>query len=295
MSQFRRVKSELFQGGIKDLKSAITAMRGIDATPVEREFDQKWAVELRDRVKTGLAVSFHWAVADVAIDGKSQRMRMNGQHSSWALAELLKGNELPDDLAIHLDTYSADGKDAAIQLFRQFDARKSARSKEDISGAYQMFHENIKHCNRTVAKLAVEGVNWYRREVDKAPGKSGDEIYDLFNEERLHPFVILMDEVITLKCPELKRCPVLAAAFGTWWEDAKASAEFWRSVAQGNGDDAASDLDTELLRIKEEKEKTTARDLYAKCAKAWLAHQDGNRVTNFKVNTKKKDLPRIAA
>lgn len=295
MSGFKRVKSELFEGGAKQLRPAVEAMRGITATSVEREFDQKWAAELRQRVKDGLAVSFHWAVADVTIDGKAQRLRMNGQHSSWALSELLRENELPDNLAIHLDTYKADGKQAAVLLFRQFDARKSARSKEDISGAYQMFHDNIRHCNRTVAKLAVEGVNWYRREVDKAPGASGDEIYELFNEDRLHPFVILVDEVVTSKCPEMKRVPVMAAAFGTWWEDAKQAAEFWRAVALGSSEDAAFDLDAELLRIKDEKDKVTARDLYAKCVKSWRAYQDGIRVTNFKVNTRNKDLPRIAA
>jgi hypothetical protein len=298
MSQFKRLKSELFQGGGTQLRTVIEAHRAIEGTPVEREFDLKWADELKDRVARGLAISFFWAVADLPDGAKPMRLRLNGNHSSWALAELLKDNALPDDLAIHLDTYSISDRDAAVLLFRQFDARKSARSKEDISGAYQCFHETIRGCNRRTAKLAIEGCAWYRREVQEGPVRSGDELYSLFNEERLHPFVLMMNDLISSKCNELKRVPVAAAVYGSWLDDAQHCTDFWKLVALGSKrveQDAASDLDDELMRIREEKEKVSARDLYAKCAKAWEASKDGKRVTSFKVNTKTKGLPVIAA
>ena len=60
-----------------------------------------------------------------------------------------------------------------------------------------------------------------------------------------------------------------------------------------NENDAAADLDVELIRIKDEKEQVSARDRYAKCAKAWHAFNDSIRVTNFKVNTKTKGLPSL--
>jgi hypothetical protein len=295
MSTFKRVKSELFQGGAKELQATIEEMRSIAITPVEREFDLRWATELKTRVVDGKAVAFHWAVADMADSGGFTRMRVNGQHSSWALADLLRENALPDNLVIHLDTYSVSNQDGAVLLFRQFDARKSARSKEDISGAYQCFQPELRTCNRNILKTAVEGVIWYRREVQEKPVASGDDIYWLFNEQRLHPFFVMLNETLKSgKANELKRVPVIAAAYGTWLDDAKVSGEFWRLVALGsnrNVSDAASDLDAELIRIRDEKEKCNARDLYAKCAKAWEAHGDGARVSNFRVNTKKKGLP----
>lgn len=297
MSSFKRVNSELFQGGTKELRSTIESVRSITATPVEREFDARWAMELKNRVVDGRAVSFNWSVADMEHDGESVRMRVNGQHSSWALAELLREKMLPGGLAIHLDTYSVSDESGAVLLFRQFDARKSARSKEDISGAYQCFQPELRDCNRNVLKSAVEGVTWYRREVQAQPVKSGDDIYELFDEKRLHGFFRMIDEVLRGgKANELKRVPVLATAYGTWLDDAKQAAEFWRLTALGsnrNVGDAASDLDAELLRLRDDKEKINARDIYAKCAKAWMAYNDGIRVTSFKVNTKKKGLPSL--
>jgi hypothetical protein len=270
MSEFRRVKSEVFEGGEKQLRKVIETVRSINATPVERSFDAKWALDLKERILNGHAVTFLWAVA-----------------------------KLPDGLAVHLDTYSVSDEDGAVMLFRQFDARKSSRSKEDISGAYQCFHESLRNVHRGVARFAVEGVIWYRREVQEAPVPSGDDVYKLFNEERLHPFFLQMDATLRDgKANELKRVPVMAAAYGTWIDDAKQSAEFWRLAALGSKrteEDAASDLDAEMLRLKETKEKVNARDLYAKCHKAWDAFGKHIRVGNFKVNTRTKGLPVIAA
>jgi hypothetical protein len=298
MADFKRVKSELFEGGGTKLRAVIEAHRAIQATPVEREFDLKWAQELKTRVAEGRAVSFSWAIADLPVGGKISRLRMNGNHSSWALAELLKEDALPSNLAIHLDTYSVSDKDGAVLLFRQFDNRKSSRTKEDISGAYQCFHEEIRECNRRTAKLAVEGVAWYRRDVQELPVPSGDDLYNLFNESRLHPFINMLNGVIDSKCNELKRVPVAGAVYGTWLDDARKCEQFWRLAALGSKraeSDAASDLDDELVRIRDEKERVTAGNLYAKCAKAWEAFKDGKRVTSFKVNTKAKGLPAIAA
>jgi hypothetical protein len=301
VSEFKRLKSELFEGPPEKLRRVIESHRALEATPVEREFDEKWAKEIRERVLKGLAVSFFWAVADLPLDGKIMRLRMNGNHSSWALNELLKDGELPHSLAIHLDTYSVSDKDGAVLLFRQFDNRKSSRTKEDISGAYQCFHETIRGCKRAVAKLAVEGTAWYRREIQGIAVPSGDELYELFNQSQLHPFILMADMVIDSKSNELKRVPVAAAMYGTWLDDGRKATDFWKLVALGSKrsvTDAASDLDDELVRIKTEKdgkEKVRAGDLYAKCAKAWTAFLDGSRVANFKVNTKAKGLPVIAA
>ena len=295
MSQFRRVKSEVFEGGAKELRQAIEAIRRITATPVEREFDQKWALDLKGRIADGKAVTFLWAVADMPKEGGFARLRVNGQHSSWALEQLLKENALPGGLAIHLDTYSVTDEDGAVLLFRQFDARKSARSKEDISGAYQCFQPDLLDCKRSVLKVAVEGVTWFRREWQKIAVPSGDDIYKLFDEKRLHPFFVGIDAILKDgKSNELKRVPIMAVTFGTWEDDARSAADFWRLVALGskrNEEDAATDLSAELLRIREVKEKVSAHDLAAKCVKAWDAFNNNVRVSNFKVSTKKKGLP----
>jgi hypothetical protein len=295
MSGFKRLKSELFEGGEKELRPVIQRVRAIAASPVEREFDNKWALDLKNRVLEGQAITFVWAVADMPDAGGFRTLRVNGQHSSWCLDELLKEEKLPSGLAIHLDTYSVADEAGAVQLFRQFDARKSARSKEDISGAYQCFQEALRECSRSVLKTAVEGLTWFRREVQELPVKSGDDIYTLFDEKRLHPFFLMSDHVLANgKSNELKRVPIMAAAYGTWLDDAKQATEFWQYVAAGTNrveEDAATDLDVEILRIREVKEKVSAGEMYAKCHKAWHAYNNGVRVTNFKIKMKGKRLP----
>jgi hypothetical protein len=294
---FRRLKSELHEGGERELRRVIEEIRAISATPVEREFNAKWALDLKARIQDGKAVSFLWAVADMPSEGRFVRLRINGQHSSWALAELLKAGELPGGLAIYLDTYSVSNEAGAVNLFRQFDARQSARRPEDISGAYQCFQPALRDCHRGVLKTAVEGITWYRREVQGKPVASGYDIYKLFDEQRLHPFLLAMNDTLKDgKANELKRVPILAAAFGTSLDDHAQAVEFWRLTALGtkrNEEDAATDLDNEILRLRNDKEKVTAGDLYAKCAKAWDAFNNGIRVSNFRVNTKKKGLPPI--
>lgn len=295
MSTFRRTKSEVFEGGAKELRGVIERIRAISATPVEREFDVKWALDLKARVLAGQALTFIWAVADMPSAGGLVRLRVNGQHSSWALDELLKAEQLPDNLAIHLDTYTVANEDGAVMLFRQFDARKSARSKEDVSGAYQCFQPELRECLRGILKVAAEGVTWYRREWARVAVPSGDDVYSIFGEKRLHPFFLMVNDVLKDgKSNELKRVPIMATIFGTVLDDAKAAAEFWRLVALGgkrNEEDAAVDLSNELIRIREDKEKVSAHDLAAKCVKAWDAYSNGVRVTNFKVSTRTKGLP----
>jgi hypothetical protein len=275
----------------------VERIRDMEHSPVERDFDPVWANDLKQRIVRGEAITFFWAVAEVARDTSFVSLRVNGQHSSFALGELLQEDALPDDVAIHLDTYAASNGDGAVMLFRQFDARKSARSKEDISGAYQCLHEALAKCNRNILKAAADGVTWYRRVVEEAAIRSGDDVYTIFNETRLHPFFLLADRVLgDGKSNELKPMPVLATMYGTWLMDAKVAEEFWPLVAMGqnrNAADAAADLDAELIRIRDEQEKVSARDRYAKCVKAWHAFNDDIRVSNFKVNTKKKGLPRL--
>jgi len=183
-------------------------------------------------------------------------------------------------------------------LFRQYDARKSARSREDISGAYQCFHPALVNCKRSVGRTAIEGIAWYTREVQRQPVPSGDDLYTMFNEERFHPFILMMDGVIDEKSRELKRVPIMAAAWGSWLDDAKAAADFWMSVAAGSkrtAQDAGTDLDVEIMRMREDKDKVNAHDLYEKCAKAWFAYGDGIRVNNFRVNTRRKGVTAIAS
>jgi hypothetical protein len=74
------------------------------------------------KVGLGELISFQWATAKL----DSKVYRVNGQHSSTMLARL-NGN-FRDNCVVHLDEFEVDSKDGLVNLFRQYDPRKSSRS-----------------------------------------------------------------------------------------------------------------------------------------------------------------------
>jgi hypothetical protein len=246
---------------------------------------------LKQAIGVGWAIPFNWALVRYA----GKQYRMNGQHSSRAILEY--EGDLPDELVIHLDKYEAFDKAGMANLFHQFDARWSSRSKADVSGAYQGLNEDVASCARDKAKIAIEGVAWHRRNIEKLPTKGGDEVYELFFEDALYPFVKWVDEVLSVKTPEMKRSAVLGAMYATFCKSEKGAREFWRAVAINNvTDDSAPSavLSNELVKSKESKTPMAPGEYYAKCIKAWNAFREGGQIRSLLVNTK-KGLPDIAA
>jgi hypothetical protein len=68
----------------------------------------------------GELISFQWATAKL----DSKVYRVNGQHFSTMLARL-NGN-FRHNCVVHLDEFEVDSKDGLVNLFRQYDPRKTA-------------------------------------------------------------------------------------------------------------------------------------------------------------------------
>ena len=113
-----------------DLAKAFSTM---PASVSERDLKPKRIAYLKEAVLNGLAITFNWATVEIAETGKT--VRMNGNHSSNMLAEL--DGAFPTGLRVHVDHYSAPTMHDAVQLFRQMDSRLSARTIDDVAGAYQ--------------------------------------------------------------------------------------------------------------------------------------------------------------
>ena len=57
----------------------------------------------------------------------------------------------------------------------------------------------------------------------------------LFGEQGLHGFLCWLGELFSIKTPELKRVPIVAAAYGTFIANEKEAQKFWSQVARGRG------------------------------------------------------------
>jgi hypothetical protein len=198
----------------------------MQASPTERDLDPRRVRHLKDKIKAGVAVAFHWASAELfepATPDKPEqrlRLRMNGNHSSTALLEL--NGEFPDGLIAHVDDYEVSDTWGLALLFRQFDDKKSARTPKDICGAYQGLFESLRDVPKDTAKLAVEGISWHRQFIENPqglPALRGDDVGILFGETPLHGFIRFLGELFTIKTPELRKASIVAAIYETFIRD----------------------------------------------------------------------------
>ena len=282
-ASFKLLKSEV-QPLTRELAETF---KNLEPSPTERELDPKRIKHLKEKAEAGLLVTFQWSRASMG----GKQLRMNGQHSSNMLCEL--NGAFPEGLYVHIDDFEVNGPEGLALLFRQFDDRKSSRSPADVAGAYQMLHAGLHGVARPVAKLGIEGVCYWKQHVEGLPVPPGDDKYRQFNETGLHEFLLWINEVYSIKTPELRRAQIAAAMYATFIKDAAAARKFWADVARGGvefEDNApASILDGWLKAAKEGelKEDLKPAQYYQGCIYAWNAFREDKQIKDVKADTKK--------
>jgi hypothetical protein len=224
---------------------------------------------------------------------------MNGQHSSTSMVE--KSEFLPEHVAIHLDTFEADNSAAMGVLFRQFDARFSARSKHDVAGAYHGLVKELTGVSKRKAKLGIEGVGWYERAIEGLPVPSGDDLYEKLLVPTYHGFMRWLEKILVHgKTRELEKAAIVAAMYATFITSESGSQDFWPHVAKC---DLPDDSDPRMVLARDFQEAIDPEkkvdplkpaECYHKCIKAWNAFRAGEKIRSLNINTK-KGLPNIAA
>lgn len=256
-------------------------------SPTERDLDPKRVKHLKEKAEAGVLVTFNWARARL----NGEWLRMNGQHSSAMLANL--NGEFPNNLIVHLDEYEVDSPEGLALLFRQYDDRKSGRSPSDVSGAYQGLYEPLHDVPKDMAKIAIEGVVWYRRNIEGMPVPSGDDQYHMFNEVGLYTYVKWAAEVFGLKTPELKRVSILSSMYATFITNELEAKAFWYLVSRGGKEyeDAhpATTISQWLQKAyaREFKKLPKPGEFYQACVYAWNAYREDKTITSIKFDTKK--------
>jgi len=257
-------------------REMVDEQMNLPPSPTERALSQKRVSFLRERFDAGLFHPPHWVQAIVA----GKKMRANGMHSSTMLSKL--NGSFPDHMKVHLDVFECPDMASLAMLFRQFDARQSARSPTDVAGAYQGLRPELALVGRHIAKLGAEAITWYRQyvaEEDDVP--RGDDRYVVFNREQNHPFLQWVGELFgSAKVPpELGKPPVFAALYATFSVDKDAADDFWREVANG-GREFSEDYPTTTLAawLSEAHHKdfeVKPKGMYQGCIYAWNAVRQG--------------------
>lgn len=277
----------LVKSDVKPLTRELAqSFRDMEPAPVERELDPKRVKYLRGKAADGHLITFHWST--VNYQGRS--LRMNGQHSSTMLTEL--DGMFPEGLTVHLDEYSAESEDGLTELFRQFDDRRSGRTAGDVSGAYQMLIPGLRNVPKPIAKIGVEGITWQRANIEGIFVPHGDDRYRVFNEDGVVPYLQWLGQLFSIKTPELRKIPVVAAMYGTFKANPTEARTFWEQVARGgieHEDNAPSSMLDAWLRLqKEEKpEGLKPGNIWQGCVYAWNSYREGRSLRDIRYNTTK--------
>lgn len=260
--------------------------RDLEPSPTERDLQPARVKHLRKKAEDGLLVTFHWSTAQFG----NRRLRMNGQHSSAMLCDL--DGAFPEGMSVHLDEYGVENDHDLALLFRQFDDRKSGRTTSDVSGAYQGLYEDLRGVPKEFAKLAIEGVGWWMKQIEGLPVGSGDDIYDLFGRSDLHEFIRWLGiDVLSSKTKEMHKTPIVAAIFATYDRNASAAKNFWVQVAKGGLDfdesSPATALDNWLKTLHEQKPghkaEMKAAWYYQGAIFAWNAYRADKTLKNGQI------------
>lgn len=273
-------------GMTHDLAEEFRTMKG---SSTERPLNIRRTEHLTEKMQAGLAVPFRWAKARYP---NGEEVRVNGQHSSHAVGEL--NGAFPENMAVTIDVYHVDNDSDAIELFRQFDDRKSGRTPVEVCNAYKNARPGLKGLVTEDLKVVVEGEAWHRRQIEKVYSPDGDDRYKLLNLDEMEDVFIWGSKVLTEGCKEIRSPYITAAMIATYRAEADRARSFWRSVANEamdtKGEDPAAVLFDwiQAYRNKELKKQPGAKEVYNGCIYAWREDGKDNDISMIRYRLTKK-------
>lgn len=267
--------------------------RDMKPSPTERDLLPKRLKALHEKAEMDVLVSFLWSYA--RLPGEAECLRTNGRTSSTMLCE--RKDTFPQGLWAHIDEYEVDDMDGLALLFRQFDAKESARSSLDISTANQRTQPTLVRIDNKIAKLSIEGVAWQQGYVDGIPTPSGDNRYSLFQKAMYHSFLLWAGDLLTSDNDEIRHTQVVAAMYGTFLANEAAARCFWSAVAQGGVDYEDDAPETVLyhwlhaakdgMLSDQKKMKIKPASYFQACIYAWNASREERKLKDVRYDIKK--------
>lgn len=284
MSNFHLLKSE----SVPLTFELAREFKDMTPSPAERPLSDRRMKYLQERAENNLLVNFNWITAE--LDGKTYRC--NGNHSSNMLFQL--NGKFPEGLYVHRDHYGVEDVNGLVALFRQIDDRRSSRGPGDVAGAFQGLSPELNDVSRPIAKVGVEAISWWARHVEGVSAVVGDDQYELLGDERCFNFLRWLDDTLSMKTPELRSVPCIAAMYASFDKNEVEARTFWHDVARGGIDfkeaAPATTLDLWLKGLKEitdTKKKPKPGAVYQGCVYAWNAFRNETEIPGIRSDVKK--------
>lgn len=242
--------------------------------PGERDCKPGRILFFQKHLAEGTFIDPTWSKGICKEDGKEYRL--DGQHSSFALATLDMAQPFPE-LMVTIQSYEFDSlSDDAPTLFDIFDNPASVRTDVDIIGIFKAPFDDLKELPKAYLDRAAKGVLFYNRElVDKSKAvifrKRQKGLY--FKETVNREFAVWLYQFIGSKHDWLiGKDGVVAEIYSDFQYNPTLAFEFWSYVfneSHPDPDHVTRDLSSTLKEWSRAAKKKTAIQFHKLTKKTW--------------------------
>jgi hypothetical protein len=244
----------------------------------EQRFDKRHVALISNQIERGLFRAPEWAEVYCKEDHKTYRI--NGQHTSAAFAA--RNGSIPQAQAVVYVKYSADTKEAVIELYGTYDPPETSRSEGELSCAVATL-VGLGHAPKSYLARINSGMGYALATVGGFVAVGKREKPRLV--QQFPAFYKFAVDLIGRNW--LTRAPVVAAMYWTHKKSRTAAAEFWQMVKE---EDTVVGHPTRLLATYLQTH-TPAREgrnmdegkkiFYAKCIHAWNAYREDRTISHL--------------
>jgi len=160
---YRLLKVESL-GGLSEKQ--LEATEALKVVPGERDMKTPRLRFVRDLILEKQFNRVDWAACHCEADGNDYRV--NGQHTSTVLREVLNGdgdfkghkNLFPGGVPVVFTRYECDTVEDLADVFDQFDNHKSTRKPEDKLGIFMAQHTDMIGIDKQLCAKVLSGIAW---------------------------------------------------------------------------------------------------------------------------------------
>jgi hypothetical protein len=231
--------------------------------------------------------------------------RMNGQHTAWAVLELVATENEPKDFPIQVELleYEADTEYDMRMLYSSID-RGTSRTRDNITHSYLAGTEEFGRFRARTLRLAPQGFSlWFWTARHDRLQHDADAVAYLLRTDHVDlatKVCAFLNRLSERECGHMMRGSVAGAMFATFHKAPQVASGFWGAVAEGTGIDDRQDprlkLRNELMRTavdsgggsRSEKKKVSQEFMFRQCLAAWNAFRENRTLQILKATERGK-------
>ncbi len=276
----------------------------INDEKVDRNRSDSHVIYLARAMQAG---TFLWEQVNLvlcSLEGSSNPIRLNGQHTCWArLVAEDEGLDPKTRCPVQLLRYEAKTTEDIRRLYASIDSGRP-RSQGVKVNAYLAGTEEFQDVSKGTLRLMAQGIGvWLWPEYDiRALHGAEDRSYLLLKDHYKVASAVaaFLESAQPSEQKHFKRAPVAAAMFATFNKAPQIALEFWKNVRDGLGIQDKADpqriLRDWLMQASLAKSlyngdlKTVSQeDMYRACIYRWNDHRAGRKSKGMRIDP---SLPR---